>query len=162
MERLSLDEVIAHCNRYTERMESHSGRMQLEETPIGNSDIMKQYWEHRQVAEWLEQLKAYKDAEEQGLLLRLPCKIGDDVYFIPSEVNYKLNILNGYEKNNRVYHQKIERIVLTRNGWYVECDKDIEYGTDRIHIKQHFGETWFLTREEAEAALEKMKGEDHE
>ena len=56
MERLTIDEVIAHCKRHTERMESHSGRSQLEETPIGNSDIMKQYWEHRQVAEGLEEL----------------------------------------------------------------------------------------------------------
>lgn len=82
MERLTIDEVIAHCKRHTERMENHSGRMQLEETPIGNLNIMKQYWEHRQVAEWLEQLKDYKDAEEQGLLLRLPFKIGQKVYYI--------------------------------------------------------------------------------
>lgn len=34
MERLTIDEVIAHCKRHTERMENHSGRMQLEETPI--------------------------------------------------------------------------------------------------------------------------------
>ena len=27
-------------------------------------------------------LKAYEDAEEQGLLLRLPCKVGDTVYHI--------------------------------------------------------------------------------
>lgn len=27
-------------------------------------------------------LKAYEDAEEQGLLLRLPCKVGDTVYQI--------------------------------------------------------------------------------
>ena len=59
-ERLSMDEVIAHCNRHTERMEQTSSRRQLEETPIGNSDRMKQYWEHRQVAEWLEEIKAYR------------------------------------------------------------------------------------------------------
>lgn len=61
MSKLSIDEVIAHCNRHTERMESHSGRSQLEETPIGNSNIMKQYWEHRQVSEWLEELKQYRE-----------------------------------------------------------------------------------------------------
>lgn len=27
-------------------------------------------------------LKEYEDAEEQGLLLRLPCKVGTDVYYI--------------------------------------------------------------------------------
>ena len=60
MERLTIDEVIGHCERHTEKMESMSSREQLEETPIGNSDRMKQYWEHRQVAEWLEELKQYR------------------------------------------------------------------------------------------------------
>ena len=30
----------------------------------------------------LERLAAYEDAEEQGLLLRLPCKVRTDVYYI--------------------------------------------------------------------------------
>ncbi len=29
-----------------------------------------------------EKLADYEDAEEQGLLLRLPCKVGTDVYYI--------------------------------------------------------------------------------
>lgn len=49
----------------------------------------------------------YEDLEEQGLLLKLPCKIGDDVYQIPSKVNYDLNVLSKHEENNRVYHQKV-------------------------------------------------------
>lgn len=32
------------------------------------------------MAVWLKKLKAYEDAEEQGLLMRLPCKVGDTVY----------------------------------------------------------------------------------
>ena len=30
----------------------------------------------------LEPYKAYKDLEEQGLLLRLPCKVGDSIYSV--------------------------------------------------------------------------------
>ena len=30
----------------------------------------------------LKKLKEYEDAEEQGLLLRLPCKVGDTIYYI--------------------------------------------------------------------------------
>ena len=59
-ERLSMDEIIAHCNRHTERMEQTSSRIQLEEIPVGNSERMKKYWEHRQVAEWIEELKTYR------------------------------------------------------------------------------------------------------
>lgn len=32
--------------------------------------------------EALKKLKNYEDAEEQGLLIRLPCKVGDDVWTI--------------------------------------------------------------------------------
>lgn len=58
--RLSIDEVIGHCRRHTERIEKRSSRMQLEETPIGDSNFMKEYWEHRQVEEWLSELKEYR------------------------------------------------------------------------------------------------------
>ena len=48
-----------------------------------------------------EQIKEYQQLEEQGRLLKPPCKIGDDVYFVPSEVNYKLNILNKHSNSSR-------------------------------------------------------------
>jgi hypothetical protein len=89
--------------------------------------------------------------------INIPVNIGDDVYFIPSKVNYDLNILNGMSENNRVYHQKIERITINSHGWYAELDKDIEYGTDRVCTGAFFGKTWFLTSEEAEQALEKLE-----
>ena len=89
----------------------------------------------------VRKLAEYEDLEAQGLLLRLPCEIGDDVYFIPSETNYKLNILQGYHESNRVYHQTVERITFTPNGWYLECNKDIEYATDHILIDKFYKET---------------------
>ena len=39
------------------------------------------YW-LKDVAELLEELKSYKEAEKQGLLVRLPCKVGTEVYYI--------------------------------------------------------------------------------
>lgn len=106
-----------------------------------------------------ERLQHYEDLEEQGRLIELPCKVGDDVYFIPSKTNYKLNVLNHLEENNRVYHQNIERITIAKKYYIVECDADREYGTGRYFINDSFGETWFLTKEEAEAKLEELKGE---
>ena len=38
-----------------------------------------------QEADWLEELKRYRDLEEQGRLLVLPCKVGDVVYEIIEE-----------------------------------------------------------------------------
>lgn len=105
----------------------------------------------------LDKLADYEDLEEQGRLLKLPCKVGDDVYFVPSETNYKLNILNKHSENNKVYHQKVEDFVLTKHGWYLECDKDVEYGTGRILTDKLFCETWFLTKSEAEEKLKELR-----
>lgn len=105
-----------------------------------------------------KKLGEYEDSEEQGRLLKLPCKIEDDVYIVPSEVNYKLNILNEQNENNKVYHQKVEDIVLTKHGWYLECDKDVKYGTGHILTDRLFNKTWFLTKEEAEAKLKELRG----
>lgn len=104
-----------------------------------------------------EKLGDYEDLEEQGRLVKLPCKIGDDVYYVPSKVNYKLNILNRHSENNKVYHQKVEDFVLTRHGWYLECDQDVKYGTGHILTDVSFCKTWFLNKSEAEAKLKELR-----
>lgn len=106
----------------------------------------------------ITKLATYEDAEEKGLLLRLPCGIGSDVYIIPSKINYKLNILSLHPENNRVYHQKVDLITFTENGWYIKCDKDREYAIERILSEKMYKETWFLSQEEAKAKLEEMEG----
>ena len=158
MERLTIDEVIEHCKRTTEKYENLNGVNTLETADI-SLIFIKEYWEHRQVKEYLEELKRYRDLEEQGLLLRLPCVIGADIYFIPSKTNYKLNILQGYPESNRVYHQNVDKVSFTQYGWYLECDKDIEYATGQIFIDKSYKETWFLTQEEAEQKLKEMESD---
>lgn len=95
--------------------------------------------------------------KEQGLLVRLPVKIGDDIYKIPSKANYDLNVLNGYKANNRVYHQKVYSIVFSQRGWFVQCDKDSIHAPNVICLDVEYGKTWFLTREEAEKKLEEFR-----
>lgn len=114
--------------------------------------------EAKKILKLAEKLKAYEDAEEQGLLLRLPCGIGTDIYYIPSEKNFRLNLLDGHGEENRVFHQTVDRITFRKNGWYMECDSDLEYGTGRILLDTSYGVTWFLTNEEAEAKLKEMEG----
>ena len=104
-------------------------------------------------------LADYEDKQEQGLLVELPCGIGADVYIIPSEINFRLNLLHGHGEINRVYHQKVDRITIHEDGWYMEGDKEREYGTGRLFLDRFYKETWFLTRSEAEEALVRMKGE---
>lgn len=101
-----------------------------------------------------EVAREYKDRKAYIL----PCGIGADVYIIPSETNFRLNLLHGHGELNRVYHQKVDRITIHENGWYMEGDKEREYGTGRLYLDRFYGETWFLTEAEAEEALAKMGG----
>lgn len=94
---------------------------------------------------------------EQDRLIKLPCTIGDDVYFVPSETNHRLNILNHHSEENKIYHQKVARITFSQNGWDLELDKDLECATDHILRDKMYKETWFLTRPEAEAKLKELK-----
>lgn len=106
-----------------------------------------------------KKLAEYEQLEEQDLLVRLPVAIGDDIYKIPSKANYDLNVLNGYNANNRVYHQKVYSIVFSQRGWLVQCDKDSIYAPNVICVNVEYGETWFTTHEEAEKKLEELKNE---
>ncbi|OKY90051.1 MAG: hypothetical protein BHV59_01470 [Bifidobacterium sp. 56_9_plus] len=123
-------------------------------------DITCEPSEIKKILKLAEKLKDYEDAEEQGLLLRLPCGIGTDIYYIPSEKNFRLNLLDGHGEENRVFHQTVDRITFRKNGWYMECDSDLEYGTGRILLDTSYGVTWFLTSEEAEAKLKEMEEKD--
>ena len=121
-----------------------------------NIEYIPVYWDEDNFKAF-KKLAEYEDLEEQGLLVRLPVKIGDDIYKIPSKANYDLNVLNGYKTNNRVYHQKVYSIVFSQRGWFVQCDKDSIHAPNVICVDVEYGKTWFLTREEAEKKLEEMK-----
>lgn len=98
------------------------------------------YW-LKDVAELLEELKSYKDLEEQGLLVRLPCKVGDDLYCI----------VNGEVKKLKVHSFGVPDFEIT----------DIEFkyvdGFKIVRFVGEVGKTVFLTREEAEKMLKEMK-----
>lgn len=84
MERLTIDEIIEHCDRNTRMYEKACDVKYLETSTMNNS--IKGYWEHKQVAEYLRKLKEYEDLEEQGRLVKLPC---DKVYYIVDKNNPK-------------------------------------------------------------------------
>lgn len=124
--------------------------------PDGESDVWVKQHDYISAA---RKLCDYEDLEEQGLLVRLSVKIGDNIYKIPSKANYDLNVLNGYKSNNRVYHQKAYSIVFSQSGWFVQCDKDSIHAPNVICVDVEYGKTWFLTREEAEKKLEEIQND---
>lgn len=87
------------------------------------------------VLELYGKLKPYADAEEQGRLVMLPCKVGDTVFVI-TERGF---IAKGEVRNFRFF----DKLIV-----------DVEYhhfGT--CATSRYWGETVFLAREEAEATL---------
>lgn len=105
----------------------------------------------------LEKLADYEDLEEQGLLVRLPCKVGDDVYIIPSQSIYGINIVNGFEKLNRVYHQHIRSITFFDSRWYAISREEYDIYNEKVLNDIAYGITWFTDYEEAEKKLEELK-----
>ena len=92
--------------------------------------------EHEQLAEWLEELKSYKDLDEQGLLVRLPCKVGDSVFIIVGK---------------DISRQGIRKIEISDNSIIFKTNRQ-----KRIFNVAEFGKTVFLAREDAEKKLEEF------
>ena len=77
-------------------------------------------------------LRELYEAEKEGRLVLLPCKVGDKVYQIDAE---------------RVYESEVKGIIY--DAGHIDFDE------------RAIGKTVFLTREEAEAALAQEGGKDH-
>lgn len=137
MERLTIDEIIEHCDRKTGMYEKACDVKYLETAVMGNR--IKEYWEHKQVAEYLKKLKEYEDSEEQGRLIKLPCKVGDTIYGL-----HKAMVCEIDTETIGISKMPSGEILYLIDGW--ELDKG------------DFGKTVFLTREKAEAKLKELRG----
>lgn len=183
MSRLTMQEVIEHCERTVKGYEWTRTEQEREN--------IKRYWEHKQTAEWLKELQHYKDLEEQleklyggkmpldevvenlnrviqngeekldyariltnaeaekwdkwkdleeqGRLIELPCAVGDTVYWISES----------------------DACLFCNSPCYERCEegalkiKEIPF---KLHMLNEIGEIIFLTKESAEAKLAEMEG----
>lgn len=89
---------------------------------------------------------------ENGTLIELPCKIGDTIYVVPSEVNFRLNKLFHGGELNRVYKQPVSSISIYPHDIAIyTCN-----GVEMVCMKM-YGKRWFLTEEEANKRLEELE-----
>lgn len=149
MERLILEESIIHAKEVAEK--NYRGA-DFESIDSIDDDIkvncVKCAEEHEQLAEWLEELKSYKDLEEQGLLVKLPCKVGDTVYVPTRNFISELRItMASINNRGKLYF-----------SWVLDDDRWIYPNLDGFSGYE-LGKTVFLTREEAEKKLEEMKND---
>lgn len=97
---------------------------------------------------WLKvyfKLKEYEDLGEQGLLLMLPCKVGDTVYAI------------GFNNNKPIiYESVVLRILITEKEIVFNVKVD-EFEINSQLKQSMFGKTVFLTKSEAEQKLKEME-----
>ncbi len=94
--------------------------------------------ENEQIADWLTQLREYKQLDADGKLLKLPCKVGDTVYAIIT-IHIPWDIGDKADKSYRIDQQKFSLEML-----------------DKI------GKTIFLTRDAAEKRLSELKVKEEE
>ena len=97
----------------------------------------------------LEEIQEYRALEEQGLLLKLPCKVGDTVFCIDWYWDCKYENYCPNEDtdcgNFRCEHEVKKYFI-----------KETEFEIQMIY---QINETVFLTKEEAEAKLKEMESE---
>lgn len=96
----------------------------------------------------IEKLGKYEDLEEQGRLVKLPCKVGDTVY----EIHY----------TNRQYvilsHVVSKFVIIPYRFPRVEIYFENENGFSTSDLLGQLNEDLFLTRVEAEAKLKELRG----
>ena len=91
----------------------------------------------------VEKLAEYEDLEEQGLLLRLPCKVGTTIYSIAN--------------NGKIYPVKATREVRIVNDMLHIICESCSY-SDLVSYDD-IGKTVFLTQAEAEQKLKEMESD---
>ena len=91
-------------------------------------------------------LGEYEDLEEQGRLIKLPCKVGDTVYEVQ-------------ELRGHIQLYEVTSISISKNNilfWWEIKDGGIYSNTTGFTVYA-IGKTVFLTKEEAEAKLKEME-----
>lgn len=104
------------------------------------------------VEDMVKKLANYEDLEEQGRLIKLPCKVGDTVY-----VNGVLGC--GEAERYRVIRVDYHSTLGTgRNEFYIEALLCADPDSSIAFYDKQFGKTVFLTKAEAEAKLKELRG----
>ena len=155
MERLTIDEIIEHCDRKTGMYEKACDVKYLETSVMGNR--IKEYWEHKQVSEYLRKLKDYEDLDEQGRLVKLPCKVGDTVWDndFGRPCAYTITAFSFGECEEYICKPVTTKEVV----FYYENSSGSITGSFTESV---IGKSVFLNKSEAEAKLKELRGVENE
>ena len=99
-----------------------------------------------------EKLGKYEDLEEQGRLVKLPCKIGDIIYRVNAGAKEPVIKMIVLQVN---YKQLREDRIIIR----IDAMNDNDMG-ESCYLLEDFGKNVFITKSEAEAKLKELRGGD--
>lgn len=232
VKKMTIERAIEHAKLVASEQMMRAGKCTSHDKYCDKfSSCVKCAEEHKQLAQWLEELKEYKELEEklcvifawdcslsdvvenlerqitepdkdhplnariltyedaekwneymeledQGLLVRLPCKVGDIVYadsaILPIEdmecyedIDNKIpSYFQGRVVSFRFAKRNWVKIAVKEKWLHEWIDDETGPESDYIECEKNFsillstiGENIFLNREEAEKKLEEMKGE---
>lgn len=100
----------------------------------------------------LTKLADYEDLEEQGRIIKLPCKVGDVVYRINIGAMEPVIPLRVVEYRFKIVGNCIREKICCSDDFLCKQPSIIYYAED-------IGNKVFLTKSEAEAKLKELKGE---
>lgn len=101
------------------------------------------------MADLRTRLKSYEDAEEQGLLLRPPCKVGDTLYRVNKGAKEPVIMM-------RVIQLYVKQLHKDRTVIRIDAINDNDMD-ESCYFLEDIGEKVFFTREEAETKLKEME-----
>ena len=124
-----------------------------------NGEYIPAYWNEDNFKA-IKKLADYEELEEQGLLVRLPCKVGDTVWVVTSPINvFDYNEYDG-DAEYEVYESFLSSVSYYTSGEQFRIYAKVTNSFIAAYFREcDFGESIFLTREEAEKKLEELKNE---
>lgn len=115
------------------------------------------------IVEAFKRLAAYEDAEAEGRLVVLPCKVGDRVYVDPDTWFYSgVCYENCFIHSKHFFVGEIVSVIKTKKQLLIKIRVSNSIHSRYRHKRYSsgaIGKTVFLTREEAEEALRRKNDE---
>lgn len=96
-----------------------------------------------------EKLGEYEDLEEQGRLIKLPCKVGDIIYRVNAGAKEPVIKMRVLQVNYKQLHK--DRTIIR-----IDAINDDDMG-ESCYFLENIGKTVFLTKSEAEAKLKELR-----
>lgn len=90
----------------------------------------------------LVRLAELEDKIENGMLMELPCKVGDRIWAI---------------LGNNIFGRKVKSIVIRSDGYTIKTSNKNGWKDLEPYYNAEFGVIWFLTKAEAEAQLKELQ-----